>query len=192
MKILIIYAHPNTIGHCSTILKEIQTNLDSKNIEYELIDLYKIKYDPILHENEHYTAGNFHITKQNREIQEKIKQTNKFIFIYPVWWNTMLAVLKGFFDRVLTPNFAYYFKGRIPVKLLKGKKALVFISLSSPDILSYFFMGDRARRIIKKEILGFCGIKSKVYKIGNATKLTPKQMKKIKAVVKKGLPYICN
>ena len=105
---------------------------------------------------------------------------------------SLSAVLKGFFDRVLTPNFAYYFKGRIPVKLLKGKKALVFISLSSPDILSYFFMGDRARRIIKKEILGFCGIKSKVYKIGNATKLTPKQMKKIKAVVKKGLHYIYN
>src|SRR3989344_176765 len=116
MKILIIYAHPSTNGHCSTILKEVQTNLDSRNIEYEIIDLYKIKYDPILHENEHYTAGNFHITKQNREIQE----------------------------------------------------------------------------IIKKEILGFCGIKSKVYKIGNATELTSKQMQKIKAVVKKGLHYIYN
>mgnify|MGYP001596856675 CR=1 FL=1 len=190
MKILIIYAHPATTGHCSAILKEVQATLNSKNIEYEIIDLYKIKYDPILHENEHYTAGNFHITKQNREMQEKIKQTDKFIFIYPVWWNTMPAVLKGFFDRVLTPHFAYYFKGRIPIKLLRGKKALVFITLSSPNILSYFFMGDRARRIIKKEILGFCGIKSKVYKIGNATKLTPRKIEKIKSVVKKGLKYL--
>mgnify|MGYP001597379316 CR=1 FL=1 len=190
MKILIIYAHPNTIGHCSTILKEVQANLDSKNIEYELIDLYKIKYDPILHENEHYTAGNFNITKQNQGIQEKIRQTNKFIFIYPVWWNTMPAVLKGFFDRILTPHFAYYFKGRMPIKLLKGKKALVFITLSSTNILSYFFMGDRAKKIIKKEILGFCGINSRVYKIGNATNLTEKQIKKIKIKVKKGLNYL--
>lgn len=51
MQTLIIYAHPNTPGHNPLILREVESNLKQSNQRYEIIDLYKIKYDPILHED---------------------------------------------------------------------------------------------------------------------------------------------
>jgi len=189
MKTLIIYAHPDTEGHCSAILKEVQNRLISKEIEYETLDLYKMNYDPILHESEHYTAGNRDITEQNKEIQEKIKNTNKLIFIYPVWWGGMPAILKGFFDRVLTPEFAYKFEKGIPRRLLKGKKAVVFTTSGGPKIF-HTITGDTSKKTIKNKILEFCGIKTKVFLIDTARKITDNQLEKIKTKVKEGLNYI--
>ena len=116
MKTLIIYAHPKTEGHCSTILYEVKKVMKEKKKKYDLIDLYKIKYDPILHDEEHYTAGEGHrkVSKENKKFQKMIKDTNELIFIYPIWWGSMPAILKGFIDRVFTSHFAYQYKGPIP------------------------------------------------------------------------------
>lgn len=187
MSTLIIYAHPKTEGHCSTILKEIKTQLKQKYIKYEVLDLYKIKYNPILQEKEHYTARGKFISKQNLNIQKKILETNNLIIIYPIWWGTMPAILKGFFDRILTPNFAYKFSPNgIPIKLLKGKHAKIFITSGSPKWYFWLTLG-RAYKHIQKDILGFCGIKSKICHIGNARRFDEKKKLQIKNIITKAL-----
>ncbi len=62
VKTLVIYAHPQTKGYCPAIKEEVEKQLRANKIEYSLFDLYAMKYDPILHENEHYTAGADHRT----------------------------------------------------------------------------------------------------------------------------------
>ncbi|MBT7903655.1 NAD(P)H-dependent oxidoreductase [Candidatus Woesearchaeota archaeon] len=192
MKTLIIFAHPNTKGHSKTILTEIKKYFKSHKLEYELLDLHKIKYDPVLHEEEHYTAGNRNITKQNKEFQQKISDSNNLIFIYPIWWGTMPAILKGFFDKILTPRFAYEYKNKIPTGLLKGKQATIFMTTGAKRWMTRIFMGDRSKKHIESDILRFCGIKSKTYYIDNCTKLTEDQENKIKTIVKKGLNKLYN
>ncbi|MEI6711191.1 MAG: NAD(P)H-dependent oxidoreductase [bacterium] len=45
--------------------------------------------------------------KQPNSIQEalqaKITAADELVFIFPVWWVNMPAILKNFFDTVLTP-----------------------------------------------------------------------------------------
>lgn len=36
--------------------------------------------------------------------QELIRWADHLVFVYPIWWGTMPAVLKGFFDRVFLPG----------------------------------------------------------------------------------------
>lgn len=206
MKYLIIYAHPDNEGHCSTILSEIIKHLNEKKIGYELIDLYKMKYDPVLRENELYGAKQIELTAINKELQEKISNADKLIFIYPIWWNSMPAILKGFFDRVFTSGFAFKYKPvipsmirtkllmrwafitrfdyGIPVPLLKRKKAIVFLTSGSPKI-AFFINGNRFKKLIKRDILGFFGIETKIYHIDNCRRLNEYQLAKIKKNVKK-------
>ena len=200
MKTLIVYAHPETKGHCPLILKGVEEWHKQHQIDYELIDLYRIKYDPYLHEEEHYTAGNREISGQNREFQEKISQTDRLIFIYPVWWSMMPAVMKGFFDKVFTPGFAFRFRtmpifsrifGGYPIKMLKGKKAAVFLTTGTHRLLTMIFLGNRFKSIIKHDILGFFGIKAKVWHIDKATQMNDRQMRKIRKAVKKGIGWLC-
>lgn len=188
-KILIIYAHPDVKGHCKEILAQVKKSLKENNQQFTLIDLYKEKYDPVLKKEELYTAGNRKVSKKNKEIQKKIRQAEKFILIYPNWWNSMPAILKGFFDRVFVSHYAFKYEGKMPKGLLKGKAA-VFMPSGSGKIISWLFLGNRAKKTIKKDILGFCGIKAKVFQIGNAYKLDTEQKQKIKRSVKKGMNYL--
>jgi NAD(P)H dehydrogenase (quinone) len=192
MDILVIFAHPKTNGFCSYTLESVLRNLKSKKIQFEVLDLYDNDYSPLLKENELYTAGNREIDGKNIEIQKKISDCDFLIFIYPVWWNTMPAILKGFFDRVFTPGFAFRFNSfGLPSKLLKGKKALVYMSLGSPNKLAtIFFLGDRAKKIIKHDILGYVGFKTKVFQTHNAKNLDEKGKNEIDKKVEKGLNWL--
>ena len=107
---LIIYAHPNKEGNCGKILNFTEKTLKEKNIGYELIDLYENKYNPCLLDKEHYTSGKFEISEQNKAFQKQIQENKNIIFIYPIWWGSMPAILKGFFDRVFTSRFAFKYK----------------------------------------------------------------------------------
>ena len=190
MKTLIIYAHPNTQGHSPIILDEVKKKLIELKQDYEIIDLYKIKYDPVLHEDEHYTAGGYNVSKQNKEFQKKIKQTKKLIFIYPIWWNSTPAILKGFVDKVFTGQFAFIYKNNMPKGLLKGKKAVVIASSGAPKFFYWLIEKNIGLKQITKYTLNFCGIESKSYLVGNSSQFNEKQHKKIIKQVKKGLNYL--
>ena len=196
MNTLIIYAHPGNTGHCTYTLEQVIKGLRQRKESYEIIDLYKIRYDPVLHPNEHYTSGRRDITKQNKELQHKIKQSSKFIIIHPVWWGSVPAILKGFFDRVFTGRFAFTYKplpfnffglNSRPVGLLHGKAA-IFISTGSLKWVSRCL--QPTSRTYAKKLLTFVGITSKVYQIGKAQQCTREQKERIKNNVSKGLDWL--
>lgn len=189
---LIIYAHPNKDGHCGYFLESIIDYLNSEGTEYEIIDLYQMAFGPILKNEEHYTSGHNEIADEVIEIQEKIRKTNRFIFIYPTWWQNMPSLLKGFVDRIFLPKFAFSFvyNGIIPKGHLKSKKAVIFTSTGAQRIFTKLLFSDRSVKVLKKDVLWFCGMKSKAFVADNARKFTDSQKNKIKKLVHSGMKYI--
>ncbi|MFW5746500.1 MAG: NAD(P)H-dependent oxidoreductase [Nanoarchaeota archaeon] len=183
MKYLIIYAHPDTDGHCKYILEQTKKRLKHFDNEIHIMDLYKMAYDPVLHESEHYTAGNTEISHRNQKIQEYIAKSDHLVFIYPVWWSSMPAILKGFLDRTLTPGFAFRYVKGVPRGLLSAH-ATILATTGAPTILNWLSL-RLPLKLIRFAILRFCGIKSKGYLISNARDLTEKQKRKIDRIVKK-------
>ncbi len=183
MKYLIIYAHPQTGCFCAEILKQVEQRLKKHKDSYRVLDLYRMKYDPRLKEQEHYTSGGKAISPDNQKMQQHIKEADRLIFIYPIWWGSMPAILKGWFDRILTPGFAFKYQGVIPIGLL-NKKAIVFMTSGGPG-LYYFLTGFRNHKVIKNDILRFCGIKSKIVQIYSAQQLTSGKKEEIRSKVNK-------
>lgn len=95
------------------------------------------------------------------DAQEKIMWAEHIVIFYPVWWGSFPAVLKGFFDRVLLPGFA--FKKRENSlwwdKLLVGRSARVIATLDQPSWYYRWFNGAPTDKAIRRMILNFCGIK---------------------------------
>ncbi len=114
MSSLIIYASPNDAGHNSTFLEEVKNELKARNEPFKVIDLYKDNYNPILQPNELYTTGSKEIAPENIEYQKMITEAKSIVIIYPIWWQNMPAILKGFLDKVLTRDFAFHYPGKIP------------------------------------------------------------------------------
>ena len=42
-----------------------------------------------------------------QKYQQMIKESRRLIFIFPIWWADMPAIVKGFPDKVLLKQFAY-------------------------------------------------------------------------------------
>lgn len=183
MKYLIIYAHPNTESHARITLQEVESRLKELNKEYEVIDLYKIKYDPILSEKEITQKG--YAPEIVLKHRKRINESDVLIFIYPVWWNSMPAILKGWIDKTFSAGYGFKYVNGIPRGLLKGKKAIIFATTGAKKILSCIFQGYRWKKIMARDTLGFCGIKAKAYHVGNAARLTDKNKELIKKNVKK-------
>ena len=90
----------------------------------------------------------------------------------------MPAVLKGFFDRVFTPRFAFRYKGIRPIGLLKNK-ALVLMTAGSP-LLLFKTTGNRPKILIKHDILGLSGVRAKVVQFTGCRALQDKKLAKVR------------
>ena len=189
---MIIYAHPATQGHNHYILDQVKKQLDSENRSYEILDLYSMKYDPVLHESEHYTAGNKKISALNKRIQKKFSENDHFIFIYPLWWDSMPAILKGFFDKVLTSPFAFTFKkSSMPEQHLRGKRAVTFVTHGGPKLFYSLFLRNRGTKVVTKDTLGFCGIRTKLFGTYTAShRVNARSQEKMAKTVRRGLRWL--
>jgi putative NADPH-quinone reductase len=92
--------------------------------------------------------------------QEWIKWADHLVWVYPVWWAGLPALLKGFLDRTFLPGFAFR-KRENSVwwdKLLTGKSARIISTLDQPAWYYWLFNHAPSHRAMKKCTLEFCGI----------------------------------
>jgi len=93
--------------------------------------------------------------------QESLRWADHLVFVYPIWWGTIPALLKGFVERVFLPGFAVNFHEHSPLwdKLLTGRSARLIVTLNTPSWYYRFVLGQPGHRTMKKTILEFCGIR---------------------------------
>lgn len=188
-KYLIIYAHPSHESHCGYMLKQISERLRARNKDFEIIDLYALNYNPVLHNDELYTSNRKKISEENQEFQKKIKAAKRLLFIYPTWWQNVPAILKGFLDRVFTGGFAFRYQNSLPIPLLIGKKAAAFSPSAGPAFYSKIFTGSSSLNVVLKHVLRFSGMRTKGFSIGGARKLENNK-KKIEVMAEKIVDYL--
>lgn len=155
-KVLIINGHPNKESYVTALANAYHEGaLNNQNVEVQKITLIDLEFNPIL-----YGYG----VKQPLEpdlqkAQELILWADHLVFLYPNWWGTMPALLKGFIDRVFLPNFAFkYNGGSFHEKLLKNRTAQVIVTMDTPNWYYNLFYKQPGHRAMKKSILQFCGV----------------------------------
>ena len=93
--------------------------------------------------------------------QEAIRWADHLVFVYPIWWGTIPALLKGFIERVFTEGFAVKFRDDSPWwdRLLKGRSARLIVTMNTPSFIYRWMFGRPGHNTMKKTILEFCGVK---------------------------------
>lgn len=95
--------------------------------------------------------------------QSMIKNADHIVWVFPIWWGGMPALLKGFIDRTLLSGFAFQYRegSQFWDKLLAGKTARIIVTMDAPSWYYRFFLRSHSVQQLKKSILNFCGIKVK-------------------------------
>jgi len=191
MRILIIYAHPYPGSFNHAILKTVTDTLQNSNHDYEVIDLNKENFNPVLTEEELkvYSQGKY-LDPTVGEYLEKIKNSDHLILIFPIWWGGVPAILKGFFDKVFLKKETYEFKGLMPIAKLKNTSATVISTMNAPKIFYSFWLKSPIKQTVIRSTLKLCGVKkvkwfklARVVSVSNAKRR--KMLNKIKKYFKK-------
>jgi len=175
-KILIVLGHPNKDTFCGSLAESYKKGAIQSSAEVKEIFISDLKFDPILHK------GYKEIQELEPDLvqsQELIKWAEHLVFVYPTWWATMPALLKGFFDRVFLPGFAFKYRENSPYwdKYLTGKSARVITTMDAPAWYNFLVYGNAGQKAIKRGTLQFCGIKPvKVTTIGGVKAMKKEQL----------------
>ncbi|MBI9066603.1 MAG: NAD(P)H-dependent oxidoreductase [Salinivirgaceae bacterium] len=156
-RILIINGHPNKESFCNSLAENyfkgaVKLELASAKI----LNLYDLSFNPIL-QNGYQTRTE--LEPDLLASWELIKEANHIVFVYPNWWGTYPALLKGFIDRLFLPGFTFDYQNNspLPKKLMKGKSASIIVTMDSPGFYYNLFLRKPGHNSMKKSILKFCG-----------------------------------
>ncbi|RMH80373.1 MAG: flavodoxin family protein [Acidobacteria bacterium] len=155
---LIVYAHPNPKSFNHAIKDRVRQVLESKG-HVEVRDLYELSFNPILSSRDFETLLSGGVPLDIALEQDYIKKSELLVFVYPIWWTGMPAILKGYIDRVFSYGFAYAERDGQLVGLLTDKKVIIINTLGASE-LDYVPSGmeECLKKTTDLGVFNFCGM----------------------------------
>lgn len=157
-KITLILGHPDNSSFCHTLAERYQEAALKAGHELRLFKLADLDFDPILHHG--YNKRQEH-EPDLVAVKEAISWAEHLVFVYPIWWGSIPAGLKGLFDRLFLPGFAFKYRKDSPLwdRLLSGRSADLLVTMDTPPWYYRLVYKMPGHHQMKKTILEFCGIK---------------------------------
>lgn len=148
MNILIVYAHPEPKSFNGAMKDLAVETLAGAGHAVKVSDLYAQQFRPQISwddfskpldpsrlnllaemENAQNTGA---VEAAVRAEQEKLLWSNLVILQFPLWWFSAPAILKGWFDRVLTLGFAFHWGRMYDAGMLAGRRAMLATTTGGP------------------------------------------------------------
>ena len=159
MHIYIIYAHPGKLSFCRDVLATFVGALHRAGHSVDVHDLYEDNFrtDMDADQYQREVAGDPEaaLPEDVRGEHERITRADVLAFIFPNWWSDAPAKLKGWFDRVWSYGYAYFYQtdGERGSRI-RPKKAVVICSAGHTEQhLQETGIADSMRRIFLQDRL---------------------------------------
>ena len=149
MKILIVYAHNEPRSFCHTLFQTAVDVLTNLGHEVKTSDLYAMNFNPVAaaadfgaRQNPDYLV---YALEQRYNYQQqtlapdimgevdKILWCDMVMFHFPLYWFSVPAIMKGWFDRVLLSGVCYGGKNFYEAGKMAGKRAMLTITAGSRE-----------------------------------------------------------
>lgn len=157
MRCLLILAHPRRDSLCGALFDACAEGARQAGVDCRELILSEMHFDPDVHA---VSPEQQPLEADLLRAQLDIQWAEHLVFVYPTWWGTFPALLKGFLDRVLTPGFAFH-----PLthdrwdKLLSGRTADLITTMDTPPLIYRFIYRAPGQHALARATLGYCGIR---------------------------------
>lgn len=157
-RILLIQGNPNPDSFCAALAEAYVKGAKEKGADIKVLKLHALVFSP------HLTYGYNKRTELEPDLlkaQELISWAEHIVLVYPVWWGSVPALLKGFFDRVFLPGYAFKYHENSPFwdPFLSGRSARQLVTLGMPNWYYWLRYGAPSHRAVSRLTLNFVGIK---------------------------------
>jgi NAD(P)H dehydrogenase (quinone) len=157
MKHLVVFAHPRSGSFIRQAAGAFVDELEQCGHQVVVRDLYTMGFNPVLSAEE--LAGQVSLPEDIRREQAFIRDAQVITFLFPIWWASMPAMLKGYVDRVFSYGFAWEMRQDSIEGKLRGRKGMIVTSSAAPMIYLETTGELRAFTVTQDfAIMGVCGI----------------------------------
>jgi NAD(P)H dehydrogenase (quinone) len=189
--IAIINGNPYAQSYCSALAGAYYRGADQAGSKVRIIDVGSLSFEPNLKYGYHQRLE---LESDLLQAQETIRWADHLVFIYPIWWGTVPAILKGFIDRIFLPGFAYQPRPNSLRwdKLLRGKSARLIVTMDAPSWYNRWVYKQAAHHVMKRATLQYCGIHpvriTEICSVKNSTEIMRERwLQRVEALGRKGI-----
>lgn len=181
MNVTIVFNHPYEGSYCNAILNAVTAGLQKANHQVDLIHLDKDGFNPVM------TAQDLQgfvdrkpVDPKVIEYKRRLDQADHLIFIFPIWWELMPAMTKGFIDKVIFPGVAYDYKsnGFMQRKFLNVKSVTLITTMNTPSLIYRFVFGNAIKRAFFTGTFWKTGYKNRKWISLNMVKMVSDERRK--------------
>jgi NAD(P)H dehydrogenase (quinone) len=141
MQVLVVYAHPEPTSFAAALKDAAVRALSAAGHRVEVSDLYGEGFNPVAGRHDftadadparfHYQSEQLNASRTGgfspelvRE-QQRLMRADLFVFVFPLWWGGLPAIVKGWFDRVCAYGVAYADGKRFDQGFFVGRRAVL-------------------------------------------------------------------
>lgn len=108
MRTLLVVDHPYSGAFTRALADAARRGFERAGHEVDLVDLHADGFDPVMR------LDDLAAWREGRAVdplavdyQRRLAEADHLVLAFPVWWEVMPAMTKGFVDKVITKGFAY-------------------------------------------------------------------------------------
>lgn len=164
MNVVVVLAHPNDDSFNHAIAERACAGLTRGGHNVELLDLYALGIRAAMSEQERiaYHTHSPIIDPLIAEHAALLRRADALVFVYPTWWSSLPAILKGWLERVMVPGVAFVFDdvGKVQ-RGLTNVKAIVGISTYGSPRRYVLAINDNGRRTLMRALRLICALRTR-------------------------------
>jgi NAD(P)H dehydrogenase (quinone) len=175
--VLVVFCHPLRSSFCGEILDQFVAGLDRAGHTHAVADLYGEGFDPVFAPDD---FGQFHgaaLEPRLLDEQARVDRADAVAIVSPIWWLSLPAMLKGWFDRVWSNGWAYAW-GHDPEGSLLSERPFALLLTAAGSAATWERYGYAAAldATLRIGLLGWCGAGTSVVAILHDTGFAPDTM----------------
>ena len=159
MNVLAVFAHPQRDAFMGEVLDNFVAGAGAASLDVEVADLYRERFNPVMSEVDFAQFEDRRMPDDVLREQQRVERSDAIALIFPIWWFSFPAILKGWFDRVWCYGWAWGGTQDDPVSILSGRTWLVLCSagLSEPTYEKYRYR-SAFEHLVRVGTLSYCGV----------------------------------
>ena len=175
-KILIINGHPRKDSFNDLLSETYGKFAEKSGAEVNVLYVRDLQFDAFQTQFKDYEAP-----ADIMKARKQIKEAEHIVWVYPIWWYSMPALLKAFIEQTFMSGFAFqYLKSEKVLKwdkFLTGKTTSIISTMDAPPLYYNVFIKNPGGRFLKAS-MDFCGIKFRNKRYFGSVKLSSEEQRK--------------
>ena len=128
------------------------------------VDLYADGFNPVIGPDEHRSYMVFDREKDPDVANyiSMVQESDVLVFVYPTWWGTLPAMLKGWFERVLVPGVGFTINNHNKIRPgLLHVKRIVGVTTYGSSRWYVRLITDGGRRTLHRSLRAATGLRTR-------------------------------